>query len=72
MKVKVTTIDHHCGHDVVHGVVDGKRLTISVRNGYQCKNALLDKRIVFRREASYYRDGLRLIDHLLDELEPQR
>ena len=26
MKVKVTTIDHHCGHDIVYASVDGLSL----------------------------------------------
>ena len=69
MKVKVTAIDHHRGHDVVYASVDGRTISIDVPHGYQCKNSLLDKLVAFEREAEYYRDGLPVIRLLLEQLE---
>ncbi|MEQ3835289.1 hypothetical protein [Lawsonella clevelandensis] len=69
MKVKVTAIDHHCGHDVVYATVGGRTVSIDVPYGYQCKNSLQDKLAVFQREAEYYRDGLQVICLLLEQLE---
>ena len=69
MRVKVTAIDHHCGHDVVYATVDGRTISIDVPHGYQCKNSLLDKLSAFQREAKYYQDGIKVICLLLEQLE---
>ena len=69
MKVKVTNIDHHCGHDVVYATVGGRTISIDVPYGYQCKNSLQDKLSAFQREAEYYRDVLQVICLLLEQLE---
>lgn len=69
MKVKVTAIDHHCGHDVVYATVGGRTISIDVPHGYQCKNSLLDKLSAFQREAKYYQDGIKVICLLLEQLE---
>lgn len=69
MKVKVTNIDRHCGHDVVYASVGGRTISIDVPYGYQCKNSLLDKLSAFRREAQYYQDGIKVICLLLEQLE---
>lgn len=69
MKVKVTAIDRHCGHDVVYASVDGRTISIDVPHGYQCKNSLQDKLSAFQREAKYYQDGIKVICLLLEQLE---
>lgn len=69
MKVKVTNIDHHCGHDVVYATVGGRTISIDVPYSYQCKNSLQDKLTAFQREAEYYRDGIKVICLLLEQLE---
>lgn len=69
MKVKVTAIDHHNGHDVVYATVGGRTISIDVPHGYQCKNSLQDKLSAFQREAEYYQDGLQVICLLLEQLE---
>lgn len=69
MKVKVTNIDHHCGHDVVYATVGGRTISIDVPYGYQCKNSLQDKLSAFQHEVQYYQDGLQVICLLLKQLE---